>query len=141
MARYTLNLPVQLKQDAETWAAQQGVSLNQFILWAVAEKVGALSHHLDDPAFPHLTYRRGASGQPTAVVRGTGIRVQTLVVAAHTWGLLPAQIAAEYDLPVAHVQEALAFYAAHRTEIDAVLAADAAHEAVAHGAPTAPPGC
>ena len=41
MARYTLNLPVQLKQDAETWAAQQGVSLNQFILWAVAEKVGA----------------------------------------------------------------------------------------------------
>ena len=39
MARYTLNLPVQLKQDAETWAAQQGVSLNQFILWAVAEKV------------------------------------------------------------------------------------------------------
>ena len=140
MARYTLNLPVQLKQDAETWAAQQGVSLNQFILWAVAEKVGTLSHHLDDPAFPHLTYRRGASGQPTAVVRGTGLRVQTLVVAAQTWGFPPAQIAAEYDLPVAQVKEALAFYTAHQGEIDTALAADAAREAAAHGAPTAAPG-
>jgi uncharacterized protein (DUF433 family) len=141
MARYTLNLPVQLKQDAETWAAQQGVSLNQFILWAVAEKVGALSQRLDDPAFPHITYRRGASGQPTAVVRGTGIRVQTLVIAAHAWGLPPAQIAAEYDLPVAHVQEALAFYTAHQGEIDAALAADEAREAAAHGIPAAAPGC
>jgi len=141
MARYTLNLPVQLKQDAETWAAQQGVSLNQFILWAVAEKVGALSHRLDDPAFPHITYRRGASGQPTAVVRGTGIRVQTLVVAAQSWGLTPAQLAAEYEVTVAQIEEALAFYAAHPGEIDAALAADDAREAAAHGAPTAAPGC
>jgi len=141
MARYTLNLPVQLKQDAETWAAQQGVSLNQFILGAVAEKIGALSHCLDDPAFPHLTYRRGASSQPTAVVRGTGIRVQTLVVAAQLWGLTPAQIAAEYDLPVAQVEEALAFYAAHQGEIDAALAADATREAAAYGIPTATPRC
>ena len=141
MARYTLNLPVQLKQDAETWAAQQGVSLNQFILWAVAEKVGALSQRLDDPAFPHITYRRGASGQPTAVVRGTGIRVQTLVVAAQTWGLTPAQLAGEYDLPVSQIEEALAFSAAHQSEIDAALAADAAREAVSHGTSTAAPGC
>ena len=117
------------------------MSLNQFILWAVAEKVGTLSHPLDDPAFPHLTYRRGASGQPTAVVRGTGLRVQTLVVAAQTWGFPPAQIAAEYDLPVAQVKEALAFYTAHQGEIDTALAADAAREAAAHGAPTAAPGC
>ena len=141
MARYTLNLPVQLKQDAETWAVQQGVSLNQFILWAVAEKIGALSQRLDDPAFPHITYRRGASGQPTAVVRGTGLRVQTLVVAAQTWGLTPAQIAAEYELPSAQIAEALAFAAAHQDEIDAALAADAAREAAAHGAPTTAPGC
>jgi uncharacterized protein (DUF433 family) len=141
MARYTLNLPVQLKQDAETWAAQQGVSLNQFILWAVAEKVGALSQRLDDPAFPHITYRRVASGQPTAVVRGTGLRVQTLAVAAHTWGLTPAQLAAEYDLPVTQIEEALAFSAAHQDEVDAALAADAAREAAAHGNPTATPGC
>jgi uncharacterized protein (DUF433 family) len=141
MARYTMNLPVQLKQDAEAWATQQGVSLNQFILWAVAEKVGTLSHRLDDPAFPHITYRRGASGTPTAMVRGTGIRVQTLVVAAHTWGLAPVQIAAEYDVPVTQVQEALAFYTCHQGEIDAELATEAAHEAAGHGAPTAAPGC
>src|SRR5712691_1142743 len=58
MARYALNLPTQLKQEAETWASQQGVSLNQFIRWAVAEKLGALKQQLDDPAFPHITYRR-----------------------------------------------------------------------------------
>lgn len=141
MARYTLNLPVQLKQDAETWATTQGVSLNQFILWAVAEKVGTLSHRLDDPAFPHITYRRGTSGAPTAVVRGTGLRVQTLVVAAHTWGWAPPQIAAEYDLPVAHIEEAVAFYAAHPGAIDAALTAETAREAEAHGASTAAPRC
>lgn len=27
MARYSLNLPIQLKQEAEKWAANQGVSL------------------------------------------------------------------------------------------------------------------
>ncbi len=123
MARYTLNLPVQLKQDAATSASEQGVSLNQFILWAVAEKVGALRHRLDDPAFPHITYRRGTSGLPTAVVRGTGVRVQTLAVAAHTWGWSAAQIATEYDLPVSHVQEALAFYVAYAGILDAVLTA------------------
>lgn len=141
MARYALNLPAQLKHEAEAWATTQGISLNQFILWAVAEKVGALKQQLDDPAFPHLTYRRGASGQPTAVVRGTGIRVQALVVAAHTWGFTPAQIAAEYDLPVAQIAEALAFYDAHRDEIDAALAADTAREAAAHGSAAPALGC
>lgn len=124
MARYSLNLPMQLKQEAEKWAANQGVSLNQFILWAVAEKVGALSQQLDDPAFPDITYRRGASDQPLPVLRGTGLRVQTVVVAAQQWGLSPNQIAAEYGLTEAQVNNALAFYAAHTSEIDAVLAAE-----------------
>jgi uncharacterized protein (DUF433 family) len=141
MARYALNLPAQLKHEAEAWATTQGVSLNQFILWAVAEKVGALKQQLDDPAFPHITYRRGASGQPVAVLRGSGLRVQTVVVAAQTWGLAPTEVAAEYDLPVAQIQEALAFYTAHQGEVDAALAADAAREAAAHGVPTAAPGC
>jgi uncharacterized protein (DUF433 family) len=141
MARYALNLPAQLKQEAETWATTQGTSLNQFILWAVAEKVGALKHQLDDPGFPHLTYRRGASGSPVAVLRGTGLRVQTVVVAAQTWGLTPTALAAEYDLTVAQVQEALAFSAAHQSEIEAALAADTAREAAAHATPTSPPGC
>ena len=141
MARYSLNLPAQLKQDAEARASAQGVSLNQFILWAVAEKVGTLQHPLDDPTFPHISYRRGASGHPTAVLRGTGLRVQTLVVAAHTWGLPPSQIAAEYDLSVAQVKEALAFYQAHPEEIETALAAAEGQESASDGSATSPPGC
>jgi uncharacterized protein (DUF433 family) len=128
MARYSLSLPSQLKQQAEQWAAKQGVSLNQFVLWAVAEKVGALSQQLDDPAFPHVTYRRGASGQPMPVLRGTGIHVHAIVAAAQQWGLSPAQIAAEYDLTEAQVKDALAFYEAHRAEVEAALAAEQALE-------------
>ncbi len=128
MARYPLNLPTQLKQEAEEYAASQGISLNQFILWAVAEKVGRLGQGLDDPAFPHITYRRGAAGNPTPVVRGTGIRVQTIVVAARQWGMSPAQIAAEYGLTEAQVNQALDFYAAHRVELDAGIAAEKAVE-------------
>lgn len=140
MARYSLNLPAQLKQDAEVNAAAQGVSLNQFILWAVAEKVGSLQQALDDPAFPHISYRRGASGQPTAILQGTGLRVQTLVVAAQTWNMSPNQIAAEYDLSVAQVKEALAFYQAHPKEIEAALAAAEAQEVASDDFATSPSG-
>ncbi len=128
MARYPLNLPVQLKQEAEEWAARQGVSLNQFIMWAVAEKVGALGRDLDDPAYRGVTYRRGAAGIPVPVLRGTGIRVQTLVVALQHWGLDQAEIAAEYGLTQAQVEEALGFYQAHRAEIDTLVAAEAETE-------------
>ncbi len=124
MARYPLNLPVQLKEDAERWAASQGVSLNQFIMWSVAEKVGALRQDLNDPAFPQITYRRGAAGVPTPVLHGTGIRVQTIVVSARQWGFGVDQIAAEYDLTEAQVEAALAFYEAHRAEVDAAVEAE-----------------
>jgi len=124
MSRYPLSLPAQLKQEAETWAEMQGVSLNQFIMWAVAEKVGELRQNLDDPAFPQITYRRGAAGAPSPVLRGTGIRVQTVVVAHEHWQMTPAQIAVEYGLTAAQVEEALAFYAAHRAEIEAALKAE-----------------
>ena len=130
MARYPLNLPAQLKEEAEKWAAKQGVSLNQFIMWAVAEKVGSLSQNLDDPAFPRVTYRRGAAGQPTPVLRGTSIRVQTVVAAAQQWKLTPAQIGTEYDLTEAQVNDALSFYQAHRAEIDAAVATEQAMESM-----------
>ncbi len=130
MARYPLNLPEQLKREAAQWAADQGVSLNQFITWAVAETVGALRERLDDPNHPHVTYRRGAAGMPIPVVRGTGIRVQTLVVAARQWEWTPTQIAAEYGLSETQVNDALAFYGAHRAEIDAAIAAEREMEAV-----------
>lgn len=122
MARYPLNLPKQLKQDAESWAKRQGISLNQFILWATAEKVGALNQQLDDPKFALITYRRGASGVPTAVIRGTGIRVQTIVIAHQQWEMEPFAIAEQYGLSVKQINEALAFFAAHQEEIENQLA-------------------
>lgn len=118
MARYPLNLPQQLKQEAEALAQKQGISLNQFILWATAEKVGALNQQLDDPVFPQVTYRRGAGGIPMPVLRGTGIRVQAIAIAREQWGMSPADIAAEYDLTPTQIEAALAFFAAHRAEIE-----------------------
>lgn len=133
MARYPLNLPQQLKQEAEVLAQQQGISLNQFILWATAEKVGALHQQLDDPDFPLITYRRGAAGIPTPVLRGSGIRVQTIAVAHEQWGMGAAEIATAYELPSAQVEAALAFFAAHRAEIETHLAREARQAAEAHG--------
>jgi uncharacterized protein (DUF433 family) len=124
MARYPLNLPADLHRVAAEMAQQQGISLNQFILWSVAEKVGELRRSLDDPAFPGVTYRVGAAHIPTPVIRGTGIRVQTIAIAAHTWGLSTAQIASDWELNEPQVTEALAFYAAHRAEIDANIEAE-----------------
>jgi len=78
-----------------------------------------VQQRLDDPDFPGITYRTGASGEPTPLIRGTGIRVQTMVIAQRSWGLSVTQIAVDWDLTERQVTEALAFYAAHRTEIDA----------------------
>lgn len=124
MARYALNLPAQLKQEAEALASEQGVSLNQFILWSVSEKVGGLKQRLDDHRFPQVTYRRGASGIPQPVIRGAGVRVQTIAIAAHTWRMTPAEIAEAFALTPVQVQQALAFYDEHRPEIDAFIVAE-----------------
>jgi uncharacterized protein (DUF433 family) len=123
MTRYALNLPVNLKHEAEELAARQGISLNQFIMWSVSEKVASLRQQLDDPNFPGITYRRGASGWVTPVLRGTGIRVQTIAMDSQV-GLTPEQIAAEYELEVKQIREAQAFYQAHRPEIDANIRAE-----------------
>jgi uncharacterized protein (DUF433 family) len=77
-----------------------------------------LRQQLDDPNFPGITYRRGASGWVTPILRGTGIRVQTIAVDSQM-GLSPEQVSKEYELDVARVREALAFYEIHRAEIDA----------------------
>lgn len=129
MGRYSLNLPTQLKKEAEQWAASQGVSLNQFILWSVAEKVGALQQQLDDAEFPHVTYRRGASGQPRPVVRGTGVHVQTLLIASENWGFSAEQLAEEYEVSVAAAKDALAFAEKHRQELELYIKQDEAEEA------------
>jgi uncharacterized protein (DUF433 family) len=126
MTRYALNLPNALKRDAERLAKEQGVSLNQFILWSVAEKVGQLLQELDDANYPNITYRRGASGLLSPILRGTGIRVQTIAIAAEN--KTAEEIAEDYDLPKLQVREALGFYQAHRAEIDAYIQAEAALE-------------
>lgn len=132
MADSTLNLPALLQEEARELARRQGVSLDQFIVWAVAEKVGELRQRLDDPRFPHVTYRRGASGWPTAVLRGTGIRVETIVGAARSWKMSVPEIAEDYELVPEQVEDALAFYEAHRGEIEASMAEERQIEQ-AHG--------
>lgn len=81
---------------------------------------------LDDPEFPGVIYRHGASRQPTPVLRGTGLRVQTIAIAANKWGMSTAEIAKEYDIPESQIKEAQAFCDAHRAEIDAAIEAEAA---------------
>jgi hypothetical protein len=66
MARYALNLPAELKKEAEQLAERQGISLNQFILWSVAEKVGALRQGLEDLDLSSLTYHRSAAEERVA---------------------------------------------------------------------------
>ena len=110
-------------------ATLQGISFDQFILWAVAEKVATLKQRNDDRTFPEITYVRGASGELVPVLRGTRLRVQTVVIAAHKWGFSPNQIAAEYDVSEAQVNDVFAFYAGHSQEIDASIAAEQILEA------------
>ena len=131
MSRTSLNLPVILKEEAEQLAVRQGVSLNQFILWAVAEKVGSLKQRLDDPRFPRISYRVGAAGRPEPVLRGTALHVETFVIAVREWGMSLAQAAEEYGVTRAQVEEALAFYEAHRGEIEASMAEEQQIEASA----------
>jgi uncharacterized protein (DUF433 family) len=128
MTRYALNLPVNLKSEAEEMAAKQGISLNQFIMWSVSEKVASLRQTVDDPDFPGITYRRGVSGWIYPILRGTGIRVQTLIPDSNP-GSNPEEIAAEYELEVPRVREAQAFYQVHRKEIDANIKAERELEA------------
>lgn len=129
MVSHSINLPLQLQQEVEQWAASQGIPLEQFILWAVAEKVASLRNQLNDPTFLQITYRRGASGQPVPVISGTGVRVQTIAIAVHQWGLSPSQLAEEYKLTEAQVSDALGFYAAHQAEIDQAIETEQAIEA------------
>lgn len=123
-----MNLPEQLQQEATQLAQQQGISLEQFILWAIAEKVGALKQQLEQSIFSEIVLRVGASGMPSPVIQGTNIRVQTLVTAHKRWQLSPSQIATEYNLTETQVRTALSFYETHQLEIDGAIALEQALE-------------
>jgi len=62
------------------------------------------------------------------VIRGTGIRVQTIAGAVRYCQMSVEDIAADYDLSEAQVKEAQSFYKAHKYEIDAAMAAEEALE-------------
>ncbi|MGF1516341.1 MAG: DUF433 domain-containing protein [Nodosilinea sp.] len=126
MATYPVNLPLQLQQEAAQWASSQGIALDEFILWAVVEKIAELKHQFTDCTFPTVAYRQGASGQRVPVVAGTGIRVQTIAIAAHQWKLSKEQLAEEYNLSAAQIDDALAFYAANQAEMDGAIALESA---------------
>ena len=119
MTSHILNLPDRLKQEVEQLAQSQGISLDQSVLWAVTEKVGTLK-----ASFSLIAYRQGTSGQIFSVVKGTGVRVQTLAIAAHKWGMSAAQIADEYNLSEEQVTEALTFYAVNKEQIDLAIASE-----------------
>jgi len=125
----SINLPIQLQQEAEKWATSQGMPLDQFILGAVAEKVASLRSRFNDPSFPTISYSQGFSGNSNAVISGTGIRVQTIAIAVYKWKLSLQQIVEEYGLTQKQCQDALDFYAVHRTEIDKAIAIEEAIEA------------
>ena len=61
-------------------------------------------------------------------MRGTNLRVQTIVAASTCWEMSGAQIAEEYSVSPSLVEEALTFYQAHRAEIDTAIAAEEALE-------------
>jgi len=79
--------------------------------------------------FPNISYRQGASGQPVAVISGTGIRVQTIAIAANKWGMSPEQLAQEYGLTETQLRDALGFYKMYQTQIDRAIATEEAIEA------------
>lgn len=93
---------------------------------------GVLNQQLDDPAFPAITYRRGAAGLPVPVIRGSGVRVQTIVIAHQRWEMTPVKIAEEYGLTQRQIDEALAFFAAYHAEIETQMDREARQAEESH---------
>jgi len=76
--------------------------------------------------FPLITLKQGASNTITPILLGTNIRVQTIVIEHVQWGSSLKEIAAEYDLSLQQVNQAMAFYHAHKPEIDGMIAREVA---------------
>lgn len=126
--RYSLNLPVDLKQEAEQIAEQQKISLNQLILWSLTEKVTSLKGNLNDPEFPSISYKRDSTNQLVPIITGKGIRVQTIVIASKQWKETVADICKQYGLSKKMVDDALGFYAAHKPMMDGLIAENESFE-------------
>ncbi|MEK6259133.1 MAG: DUF433 domain-containing protein [Planctomycetota bacterium] len=76
-----------------------------------------------------------AGGQPR--IAGHRITVQNIAIWHERMGWSPDEIAAEYDLPLADVYAAMAYYFEHRTEIDqSIGAGDALADAMRQSTPS-----
>ncbi len=75
----------------------------------------------DDPRFSGITYRTGQSGIPTPIIRGTEIRVQTVVVVCPRMGNSVEDFAKDHEITEGLVVEALAYYSFHRDEVDTLI--------------------
>lgn len=70
-----MNLPSQLQQEVEKWASRQGISWEQFILQAVAEKVTALNQQ-NTQATPQISQAvQSSTSQQPKIYRKEGILV------------------------------------------------------------------
>lgn len=81
-----------------------------------------------DPAVCH--------GQPH--IAGRRIRVQDVAVWHERLGLSADEISTDYDLSLAEVYAALAYYFAHKDQIDADISADASAATAAQAANPSP---
>ena len=61
---------------------------------------------------------------PVPVLRGTGIRVKTIVISSREWNESTTEIAAQYGLSEEQIVEALRFYRAHQAEVDLLIQSD-----------------
>ncbi len=132
MTQYSLKLPPKLQQEAEKYATDQGITLDNLIIWVIskrspsrcAEKIGSLKQSLDDNNFPDIVYSRNQEGEMIPKLRGTNIQVKTLVVAVKNWQLTRQQVADEYGISEEQVNNVMAFYEQHYQEIDTAIATD-----------------
>jgi uncharacterized protein YllA (UPF0747 family) len=70
-----VNLPSQLQQEVEKWASRQGISLEQFILQAVTEKVTALNQQNTQATTQISQSVESSTSQQPKIYRKEGILV------------------------------------------------------------------
>jgi uncharacterized protein (DUF433 family) len=119
--RYSLNLPINLKKEAELFAKHQGISLNQMILWSLAEKITQLKDSMVNSKYPSIYYKFNSTGMPIPCT-GNGMRVQTIIIAHTVWKETVRSISRDYDIPESLVQEALKYYEENKKYIDGLIA-------------------
>ncbi len=70
-----MNLPSQLQQEVEKWASRQGISLEQFILQAVTEKVTVLNQQNTQATTQISQAVQSSTSQQPKIYRKEGILV------------------------------------------------------------------